>query len=169
MEPDAFPEFVAARSPSLVRFAWLLTGDWSSAEDLLQTALAQAWRHWRRLDEAGAEAYVRTCLVRAHVSRWRRRSAHEVVVADTSPAAVGDGAGTVDLRRDLVSALRRLPPRQRAVVVLRYYGDLGEDAVAQILGCSVGTVKSQAAKALAHLRADADMRHLWTGEPSGRT
>ena len=148
-----FAEFVAARQRALLRGAWLLTGDWASAEDLVQTALVRSWPHWRRLpDEHAAEAYVRRVMLNTYSSWWRRRWRGETPTADLPDrAAPGDDT---DLRAALVASLRLLPKRQRAVVVLRFFDDLTEANAAEALGCSVGTVKSQTAKALATLRRD---------------
>lgn len=150
--PD-FSEFVAVRSGALLRTAYLLTGDWTSAEDLLQTALVKCWRSWSRVTEH-PEPYVHKTLVNTFLSGRRRRWIGEEPRSEVpeSPAA-DDTTGTLD-RGVLWPALRRLPPRQRAVVVLRYYDDLSESDTARVLGISVGTVKSQASKALAALRVD---------------
>jgi RNA polymerase sigma-70 factor (sigma-E family) len=159
-EPRGFTDFVVARSPSLLRYGWLLTANWASAEDLLQSALASVWPRWEGIGEAGVESYIRTTMTRTYITWWRRRSWGEIAVAAPHDTTVADGADVVAMRCDVVVALGRLPRRQRAVVVLRYYLDLGEAEVARELGCSVGTVKSQAAKGVAHLRADPDMRNL---------
>ena len=148
-----FSEFVATRQRGLLRAAWLLTGDWAAAEDLVQTALVRAWPHWRRLtDEAAAEAYVRRVMLNSYLSARRRRWRGETPTAalPERPAPESDA----DLRGALVDAVRRLPRRQRAVVVLRFFDDLTEAQAASVLGCSVGTVKSQTSKALAGLRRD---------------
>jgi RNA polymerase sigma-70 factor (sigma-E family) len=148
-----FDAFVAARSGRLLGTAVLLTQDRALAEDLLQTALAKAWFAWSRVNR-DPEPYVRKIMANTYVSWWRRRWNGEVPT-DTLPESPGTDthAGTHD-RHDLATALARLPRRQRAVVVLRFYEDLTERQVAQLLGCSVGTVKSQTSKALAKLRAD---------------
>jgi RNA polymerase sigma-70 factor (sigma-E family) len=159
-EPEGFREFVAARSPALLRVAWMLTGDAHLAEDLLQTALARMWPHWRRLREEQPEAYVRRVMVRVYGSWWRRRWRAERPTSALPEAAAEDAYAEVEVRAALTAALARLPRRQRQVVVLRYYEDLSEQDVAGVLGCSVGTVKSQAARGLARLRAalPADIR-----------
>jgi len=144
-----FDAFVVARSQSLLRTAYLLTQDEQLAEDLLQTALAKAWFAWRRID-GPPEAYVRRVLVTTSASWWRRRWTRE-----TPTAAMPDSAGPgPDDSQDLWTAIGHLPPRQRAVVVLRYLEDRTEAETAQLLECSVSTVKSQSAKALAKLRVD---------------
>lgn len=148
-----FDEFVATRQRGLLRAAWLLTGDWAAAEDLVQTAFVRAWPHWRRLDdERAAEAYVRRVMLNAYLSARRRRWRGETPTADLPEHAAP--AADADLRGALVEAVRRLPRRQRAVVVLRFFDDLTEAQTASVLGCSVGTVKSQTSKALAGLRRD---------------
>ncbi|MBO0870502.1 MAG: SigE family RNA polymerase sigma factor [Micromonosporaceae bacterium] len=154
----AFEEFVAARYPSLVRTGYLLTGDRGHAEDLVQHALAHTYLAWNRLDEvANAEAYTRTVMVR-QVVRWRRRWRSEVPT-DPLPEPTGteptgaDHASTVETAQAVRRALARLPAAQRAVLVLRYFDDLSEAQIAEVLGCSPGTVKSRSSRALAALRA----------------
>jgi RNA polymerase sigma-70 factor (sigma-E family) len=153
-----FDAFVAARGPALLRLALLLTGDPHRAEDLVQMALARAYQHWGRVRRAGdPEAYVNRILVRQHVS-WRRlRSSSEVVgLPSASASSAGDHpdvASAVTSRAAAWALLGRLPRRQRAVLVLRYYADMSDAQVAAELGCSEGTVRSQAARALAALRA----------------
>ncbi|WP_410809631.1 SigE family RNA polymerase sigma factor [Micromonospora sp. 067-2] len=152
--PEGFDDFVVTRSRRLLRTAFLLTGDWASAEDLLQTALARAWEAWRRID-GDPEPYVRRILVNAYASSWRRRWRGELPTADLpEAAAVADPQTSIDDRDRLWRALGRLPRRQRAVLVLRYFEDLSEAEISETLGCSVGTVKSQASRALARLRLD---------------
>jgi RNA polymerase sigma-70 factor (sigma-E family) len=148
---ERFRVFVAERRRSLLRTAYLLTGDHGHAEDLVQTALLKTYRHWDRVVERGdPTAYVRRVLVTTRTSWLRRLSSTEQVIA-----AVPDRAADPRDERDeeLLAALRELPPRMRAVVVLRYYEDLTEAATAELLGCSVGTVKTQTSRAMARLRA----------------
>lgn len=167
-EPDGFREFVASRSAALVRSAWLLTGDEREAQDLVQTALAKTWSRWSRVVRQDApEGYVRRVMLSTYLTSTRRRWRGEVPV-DRLPerAVAGDAFAAVDLRGPVHAALRELPPRQRAVVVLRFFDDLTETQTADVLGCSVGTVKSQAAKALAKLRASAPLRGLLDEEVS---
>ncbi len=156
-----FRAFVAARQDRLLRTGWLLTGDWASAEDLVQTALARAWPHWGRVLRAGdAEAYVRAVLLNVYRKGWRRRWSGEVPTS-----ALPEHAGVapeVEDRLGLQRALAELPPGQRAVVVLRYFEQLSVAETAAALGVSDGTVKSQTAKALQHLRVSA---HLDRSEP----
>lgn len=153
---ETFSEFVSARGPALLRTAYLLVGNSADAEDLLQTVLTRVYIAWPRLEFAAAESYVRVALGRAATTWWRRRQ-HERLVQDvperstTSPEA--------DLAQDEMWArLQSLPPRQRAVLVLRYYEGLTEAEIAAVLQCRPGTVKSQASKALQRLR------HEWIGE-----
>lgn len=153
-EPITFQEFVLARRRALLRTAWLLTGDWHAAEDLVQTALMRCYPHWRRIAGDNPDAYVRKAITNAHASAWRRRWHGERPAAELPDRPGVDEYDAADSRRVLLAALGRLPTRQRAVVVLRYYEDLTESETAAALGCSVGTVKSQAAKALVTLRAN---------------
>jgi RNA polymerase sigma-70 factor (sigma-E family) len=153
-ERDAFAALVDARSGRLLRTAYLLTGDWGLAEDLLQTALAKTWLRWQEVQDKGAaEAYVRTTMTRTFATWWRRRWRGEHPT-EVLPERVGtdDPYGDVLAQQVLRRALAELPPRQRAIVVLRFYEDLSEPQVAAVRGCSVGTVKSAASRALARLR-----------------
>jgi RNA polymerase sigma-70 factor (sigma-E family) len=148
---DDFRQFVVARQRALLRSAWLLTGDWAAAEDLVQTALMRTWPKWRRLDTPdAAEAYVRRVMVNAFISSRRRRWHGEIPterLPDTATAY-----DDVELRHLVAAAVHVLPPKQRAVVVLRFFDDLTESQTAAVLGIAVGTVKSQTAKAFATLR-----------------
>ena len=147
---DEFEAFVASRSGRLLRTAFLLTRDHGKAEDLLQTALAKTWLAWSRVEEP--DAYVRKVMVNTYATWWQRRWKDERPSDDLPDAGyVGDEDGT----HDLWTALGRLPRGQRAVLVLRYFEDQTETETARLMGCSVGTVKSQTAKALAKLRLDA--------------
>ncbi|MFE0512363.1 SigE family RNA polymerase sigma factor [Streptomyces sp. NPDC058964] len=149
-----FQEFVRARWSHLVRTAYLLTGDRHHAEDLTQTALAKAYRSWRRVSRSDhPEAYVRRMLVSCNSDRFRkRRVAESLTAVPPEYAGPDDAVSRADERGTLMAALAGLPPRQRAVVVLRYWEDLSEAEAAEVLGCSPGTVKSQASKGLAKLR-----------------
>jgi RNA polymerase sigma-70 factor (sigma-E family) len=159
-----FDAFVEARSPRLLRTAYLLTRDWALAEDLLQAALTKAWFAWGRID--APEAYVRRTLVTTYTSWWRRKWRAEVPTSDLPEHIAPPSGDAAENRRDLADALRTLAPRQRAVIVLRYYEDLTEAETAHLLGCSIGTVKSQTSKALARLRVDpalvADPANEWS-------
>ena len=155
----SFEEFVYARSGSLLRTALLLTGqNQAEAEDLLQLALERAYRHWARVCRSGEpERYVRGILANASADRWRRlaRRAERPLPARGEDPALPDHSAVVADRDYLLRALAALPPRQRAVLVLRYFDDLSEAETADMLGCSLGTVKSQAARGLARLRGPA--------------
>jgi len=146
-----FTAFVEARGPSLLRFAWLLTADADSAQDLVQEALVRVVPGWGRISPATREAYVRTTIRRVWIDGWRRRHGWRVVpMADLAEVtAAPDGA---DERLTLQQALARLTPRQRAVLVLRFYEDLTERQTADAMGVTVGTVKSQTRHALDRLR-----------------
>jgi RNA polymerase sigma-70 factor (sigma-E family) len=156
----SFEDFVRARAGSLLRTALLLTGqNRAEAEDLLQVALERAYRHWPRICKAGEpERYVRAILANASNDRWRRLARRpEQPMPDGYPGpAIPDRTTEIADRDYLLRALAALPPRQRAVLVLRYFDDLGEAEIAQQLGCSLGSVKSHAARGLARLRAAAD-------------
>lgn len=148
-----FREFMLGRWPWLVQLAYGLTGDWGLAEDLAQTALTKALVSWSRLRRADdADAYLRKILINANRSRFRKRRVAETGAAGVEALALADGAEEIDQRSVLVAALMELAPRQRAVVVLRYWEGLTETQAAEILGCSPGTVRSQASRALAKLR-----------------
>ena len=144
-----FESFVAASGDRLLRTVYLLTRDHGLAEDLLQTALTRSWPRWRRID-GDPEPYVRTILVRQNVSRWRVRRWRELTT-DQLPERPAGGPDPDD-RVLLHRALGTLAPRQRAVIVLRYFEDLTEAQTAEALGIAVGTVKSQARDALRRLR-----------------
>jgi len=150
---QGFEDFVSARGQALQRFGYLLTSDWALAEDLVQTAFARAYPRWSRIESDAPEAYVRKVMVNTWSSWWRRRWRGEVPAASLPDVAAGDPYPEVDRRHAVKSALAGLPHRQRLVLVLRYHEDLSEQQVAALLGISVGTVKSQAAKALAKLRS----------------
>jgi RNA polymerase sigma-70 factor (sigma-E family) len=146
---EDFEAFVAARYAALLRTSYLLTGDHHDAEDLLQQSLMKAVGAWRRID-GDPEAYVRTILVRQNISRWRRRRWRELTT-DAPPDVAASDDGVED-RLALHRALGVLAPRQRAVIVLRYYEDLTEAQTAEVLGIAVGTVKSQTRDAFGRLR-----------------
>jgi RNA polymerase sigma-70 factor (sigma-E family) len=153
-DEDAFRDFVVGRSPSYLRTAFLLTGDWGHAEDLLQTSLAKVYRAWGRLrDHDNLDAYVRRVMVNTQTSWWRRAWKGEQPTGTLPDRPGPDATATTDDRDRLRRALLTLPARQRAVVVLRHYEDQSEAEVARLLGCSAGTVKSQCARGLAKLRA----------------
>jgi RNA polymerase sigma-70 factor (sigma-E family) len=146
---EGFEDFVRARRGALLRTAYLLTGQHADAEDLVQAALIKAVPHWSKIADH-PEPYVRRILARESVSRWRRRRWREVSSDDLPETAQRDP--DVASREDLRRALASLAPRQRAVIVLRYFEDLSEAETADALDIAVGTVKSQARDALRVLR-----------------
>ena len=157
-DPEVFDAFVVARSPALLRTAYLLTHDRGLAEDLVQAALTKAWFAWARINDDDPVRYVRRVLVTTSVS-WHRRlwiRERPTDVLPELPTEVEESPAA----HDLWVAIGHLPPRQRAVVVLRYYEDLTEAETAHLLGCSVGTVKSQCSKAMTKLRTDAALAPL---------
>ncbi len=150
-----FDSFVRARTAALLRAAYFLTGDQHLAEDLVQSALARTHRAWSNLHATGAaDAYTRKTMYHLQVSWWRRRRVAETLTEDLPTRATTgtDLADTTALQVTLRAVLLRLPPRQRAVLVLRFFDDLTEAQTAEVLGVNIGTVKSQTAKALAKLR-----------------
>jgi RNA polymerase sigma-70 factor (sigma-E family) len=149
-----FRDFVSARSPEFLRLAWMLTGDAGKAEDLLQASLARLWPRWPKILEGGApDGYLRAVMINLATAWGRRRWNFEVPTESLPEQAVAiDMTSVADEREALQRVLSGLPRRQRAVVVLRYYEGLSEREVAEILGCSLGTVKSQASRGLDKLR-----------------
>lgn len=148
-------ELVAARGQSLLRFAYLLCGDAHLAEDLVQTVLARAYAKRPRVEAADRlEPYVKRMIVNEHLSWRRRRSSGEVAVAAVTDGARPDGAQSVVDRDEVWRLLATLPPRQRAVLVLRYYEDLPDAAIAEALGCAESAVRAYASRALAALRME---------------
>jgi RNA polymerase sigma-70 factor (sigma-E family) len=155
-DEQQFSEYFAARRDAVRRLAYVLCGDWHLADDLTQAAFMRLAGSWSKVRDRGAlDAFVRTCLVRAYLAEkrraWRRRE--DSVAALPDVAAVTDRAADVDRRLALTGALRRVPPRQLAALVCRYYLALDIAETANTLGCSEGTVKSQTARGLAALRA----------------
>jgi RNA polymerase sigma-70 factor (ECF subfamily) len=151
---DEFTAFAGARLPSLMRYALAVSGDQATAEDLVQSALLKTALRWSGIrDKSQAEAYVRTSILRGHLNTWRRLRRRETPVSLLPEAGLDDPElGRMNDRDQLWAALRALPARQRAVVVLRFLYDQSEAQTAQQLGCSLGTVKSQNFKALHSLR-----------------
>ncbi len=150
-----FEEFVTSRGEALLRFAVACCGDRGRAEDLVQAALIKAYPRWARICAMEhPEAYLRTVIVRDHLRWWRRRSSAELptVLTEEELPGAGDIAQRHADRDEVWQLLASLPPRQRAVLVLRYYEDLPDGEIAQTLGCRESTVRSQAARALAFLR-----------------
>jgi RNA polymerase sigma-70 factor (sigma-E family) len=157
-EDAAFRDYVTARSRSLLRTAYLLTGNRADAEDLVQAALAKTYLAWDRIEDRGAiDGYVRRAMVNTHISWWRRRRLEEFPTDEVPDQAVADHASNSDLQDSLRRAIDRLPQRMRAAVVLRYYEDMTEAEVAEVLGVSLGTVKSTVSRAVAKLRIDAEL------------
>lgn len=155
-----YDDFYAAMWPRLVRTAYAVCGDRGVAEDAAQTALAKAHRSWRRISKLDApQAYVRRMTVNEVLNHLRRASSRRESARGDLPDGVLDPEGP-EVRDEVWQAVLRLPPRQRAVLVLRYYEDLTEHEIADVLGCRPGTVKSQASDALSSLRhhLDADRR-----------
>jgi RNA polymerase sigma-70 factor (sigma-E family) len=149
-----FREFVSARSAALLRLAYLVCGDLGLAEDLLQTTLTRTYLAWRRIDGIDSlDAYSRRVLLNTATSWWRRRWRGERPTLEMPEQPVADRVDQMAERDAMWRLLGRLPARQRAVIVLRYYEDLSEADIALQLGLSVGTVKSHASRALATLRA----------------
>jgi RNA polymerase sigma-70 factor (sigma-E family) len=149
-----FEEFVRARSGPLLRTAMLLVGDANQAQDLLQVALWRTHRRWAQASDH-PDAYVRKVLVNLAHDRRRHASRHvtESALEDTTPPSVPDRGASVVERDALVAALRLLPTRQRATLVLRFWDDQSVEETATALGCAAGTVKSNTSKGLAGLRA----------------
>jgi RNA polymerase sigma-70 factor (sigma-E family) len=153
-----FREYVTMRSGSLLRAAYLLTGNRADAEDLVQAALAKTFLAWDRIEDRGAlDGYVRKAMVNTHISWWRRRRLDEYPTDEIPDRVVADHAPGSDLQDTLRRAIDRLPQRMRAAVMLRYYEDMTEAEVADALGVSLGTVKSTVSRAVARLRTDAEL------------
>ncbi|WP_030486944.1 SigE family RNA polymerase sigma factor [Micromonospora chokoriensis] len=154
-DDEQFRLFVQRQWGPLLRTAYLLTGDRGTAEDLVQSALEKTHRRWGRVLRRDApEVYVRRAMVNTAISWRRRRRPLEVPLLTSDSAPTGDAYAQVEERQWLLTALRRLPPRTQAVLVLRYFEDLSEVDTAKVLGCSVGSVKSQASRGLARLRGE---------------
>jgi RNA polymerase sigma-70 factor (sigma-E family) len=150
-DATAFDAFVRARLPALLRFAYAVCGDPHTAADLVQDALERTGLRWARIENTGdPEAYVKRAIVNGRISRWRKLRRESLVDLVPEHTAYVDSPGHDDA---LWQLLATLPRRQRAVLVLRYYEDCSEEQIATILGCAPGTVKSQASKGLAKLRA----------------
>jgi RNA polymerase sigma-70 factor (sigma-E family) len=153
-EPESFEAFMRARSAGLMRYAYVLTGSQHDAADLVQEALVRLGVVWKRVRGKGdPERYVRTIMARLHVSWWRRRRRELLVSSVPEQPSTDDGLARAEIHSGLIQSLSALPPRQRAVLVLRYYEHHSDDEIAAALGISRGTVRSQAARGLAKLRA----------------
>jgi RNA polymerase sigma-70 factor (sigma-E family) len=167
-----FSEYFAARREAVRRTAYLLCGDWHWADDLTQSAFIRVAAGWHRIrDRQARDAFVHTCLVRTYLAEtrrvWRRR---ERPFAEPPEISTEDSADVLTRRALFMSALRRLPPRQRATLVCRYYRELDVAETADVLGCSEGTVKSQTARGLATLRGmlgDVAEVEIQSGRPAG--
>jgi RNA polymerase sigma-70 factor (sigma-E family) len=159
---DDFEKFVRAAWPGLLRSAWLLTGDWHRAEDLVQTVLARVYGRWKRVRDDAPQAYLRRMMVTTYLNWWRRRWRGEVAFEVLPEHPSGDLYSGSDLRIALAEMLASLPRRQRAVLMLRFHADLTEAQTAQAMGISVGTVKSYTARALDRLRASPELVSLVT-------
>jgi RNA polymerase sigma-70 factor (sigma-E family) len=151
---EDFEEFVAAALPGLLRFGVILTGDRHRADDLVQTALVKTMRRWRAIEPDQPTAYVRRAMVNTHLSGWRRSRRETGMPDGFDIAARTDETASYDDQDQLARALAVLPPRQRAVIVLRFYAGLSEAEIAETLGCAPGTVKSQSSKAMLRLRRE---------------
>lgn len=153
-----FHEFVVMRGRSLLHAAYLLTGNLADAEDLVQSALAKTYQAWNRIqDRKALDGYVRRAMVNTHISWWRRRKVDEYPTDDIPDQPVADTSASSEIRDSLRRAIDRLPQRMRAAVVLRFFEDMTEAEVADVLGVSQGTVKSTVSRAVAKLRSDADL------------
>lgn len=154
-EEAEFTDFVSASRGPLMHTAYLLTGSRSAAEDLLQDALVKVYLAWSRIEPGLAWAYTRRVMVNLSTDRWRRRRYEPVLTdrpeAHTPPVGLADYAA-IEARSEIVEQLAKLNPRERVAVVLRYYHDLSEAETANLMGVSVGTVKSTCSRALARLR-----------------
>jgi RNA polymerase sigma-70 factor (sigma-E family) len=166
-DEQSYREYVAGNLDRLRRTAFLLCGDWHTADDLTSTVLVKLYRHWKRAQQfENLDAYVRRMLLRAWLDErrrpWHRRETSTDVLPD--PVATdATSASDTDRRLSVLSLLGALPPRRRAVLVLRYFCDLSVEEVAEAMGCSEGTVKSQTARALESLRASLGKEEpLWT-------
>lgn len=155
---EEFREYVASRGGALLRTAMLISGDRAEAEDLLQSALAKTYLAWERIHERTAlDGYVRRAMVNTQISWWRRRKL-EIYPTDEIPdQPVDDHTLRSEMHDVLDRALARLPHRQRVAVMLRYYEDLSEAEIADLLGVSIGTVKSTVSRAMAKLREDHEL------------
>jgi RNA polymerase sigma-70 factor (sigma-E family) len=158
-DDPAFRDYVVARSRALLRTAYLLTGNQADAEDLVQSALAKTYLAWDRIEDRGAlDGYVRRAMVNTHISWWRRRRLEEFPTDELPDQVVADPTLSSDTHESLQRAIDRLPQRMRAAVMLRYYEDMTEAEIADVLGISLGTVKSTVSRAVARLRIDAELQ-----------
>lgn len=153
-----FQEFVLSRGRSLLHSAYLLTGNRADAEDLVQSALAKTYQAWNRIEDRKAlDGYVRRAMVNTHISWWRRRKVDEYPTDDIPDQPVADDSANSEMHDSLRRAIDRLPHRMRTAVVLRFFEDMTEAEVAEVLGISQGTVKSTVSRAVAKLRCDSEL------------
>jgi RNA polymerase sigma-70 factor (sigma-E family) len=151
-------EFVVSRGRSLLHSAYLLTGNLADAEDLVQSALAKTYQAWNRIEDRKAlDGYVRRAMVNTHISWWRRRKVDEYPTDVIPDQPVADASASSEIHDALRRAIDKLPQRMRAAVVLRFFEDMTEAEVADVLGVSQGTVKSTVSRAVAKLRSDAEL------------
>jgi RNA polymerase sigma-70 factor (sigma-E family) len=162
-----FCEFVTSRQRALLRTAYLLTGNRADAEDLVQAVLAKTYLAWDRIEDRGAlDGYVRRAMVNTQISWWRRRRVEEYPTDELPDRPAVDAPADSDREDTLRRAVDRLPQRMRAAVLLRYYEDMTEAEIASTLGVTPGTVKSTVSRAMAKLRADAELIETsssWSG------
>ena len=162
---DEFDGFVRGHAPRLIRSAWLLVGDWPAAEDLVQIALERTWPKWTKLADDGQRlAYVHRVITTSYLRARRRKWLGEIPTDDIPARLVSDESDAAEVHAELIGAIRKLPPRQRAVVALRYLADLTEAQTAAAMRCSLGTVKRYTSRALETLRADARLGDLFAEE-----
>jgi RNA polymerase sigma-70 factor (sigma-E family) len=159
---DGLETLVAERGSALLAAAVLLTGSQAAGEDLLQAALERLMRSWGRVRE-DRERYLRRTMYHLAIDQWRHRKRRPEVFMEYEPPGQPDATDALAVRDALSQALAQLPPRQRAVLVLRYWEQLSEAETAETLGCSVGTVKSAASRGLARLR---DVTATWDLSPT---
>jgi RNA polymerase sigma-70 factor (sigma-E family) len=159
IDDPTFRDYVRSSSRALLHAAYLLTGNRADAEDLVQSALANTYLAWHRIEDRGAlDGYVRRAMVNTHISWWRRRRLEEFPTDEIPDRAVVDQSVSSEIQESLRRAIDRLPERMRAAVMLRYYDDMTEAEVADALGISLGTVKSTVSRAMAKLRIDAELQ-----------
>jgi RNA polymerase sigma-70 factor (sigma-E family) len=172
--PVTFDDYVRARGPALVRLARLIAGDRHLGEDLVQEVLTKAYPRWNKIVSGGQpDVYLRRMLVNAHVS-WRRKRSSTEVADGAERVERNDTAGRTDISAETVERdalwrlITRLPPKQRVTIVLRFYEDLDDAAIAEIMDCSPTTVRTHAMRALAALRRHVDTSNADTSEESLR-
>ena len=159
VDDPVFRDYVRSRSRALLRTAYLLTGNVADAEDLVQSALTKTYVAWDRIqDRSALDGYVRRAIVNTHISWWRRRRVEEYPTDEIPDQAVIDHPESSDIEESLRRAIDRLPQRMRAAVMLRFYDDMTEAEVAEVLGVSLGTVKSTVSRAVAKLRIDTELQ-----------